>query len=133
MLATARPHLTAPPEPGAPLALTVPVWMKPPVAAPPELTPREQDILRSIANGDTVRLTARTLGIAEKTVENTQARLFRKLGVHNRPGALAAAHAVGLLPQPASGTAGPSRSSASMTGGAVPSPSATRSNSCSGV
>lgn len=85
----------------------------PPVATPPELTPREQDILRSIANGDTVRLTARTLGIAEKTVENTQARLFRKLGVHNRPGALAAAHAMGLLPQPASGTAGPSRSSAS--------------------
>jgi hypothetical protein len=44
-----------------------------------------------------VRLTARALGIAEKTVENTQARLFRKLGARNRPGALAAAHALGLL------------------------------------
>jgi DNA-binding NarL/FixJ family response regulator len=63
----------------------------------PQLTSREYDILRSIANGHTVRLTARALGIAEKTVENTQARLFRKLGARNRPGALAAAHALGLL------------------------------------
>jgi DNA-binding CsgD family transcriptional regulator len=38
------------------------------------------------------------LGIAEKTVENIQARLFRKLGARNRPGALAAAHALGLMP-----------------------------------
>jgi two-component system, NarL family, nitrate/nitrite response regulator NarL len=63
----------------------------------PVLTSRERDILRSIANGHTVRLTARALGIAEKTVENTQSRLFRKLGARNRPGALAAAHALGLL------------------------------------
>ena len=63
----------------------------------PELTSRECDILRSIADGHTVRQTARVLGIAEKTVENTQARLFRKLGARNRAGALAAAHALGLL------------------------------------
>ncbi|MFI5896142.1 LuxR family transcriptional regulator [Actinoplanes sp. NPDC051513] len=63
----------------------------------PELTVREADILRSIARGDTVRQTARSLGIAEKTVENTQARLFRKLGARNRAGALATAHALGLL------------------------------------
>jgi DNA-binding NarL/FixJ family response regulator len=63
----------------------------------PELTVREADILRSIARGDTVRQTARSLGIAEKTVENTQARLFRKLGARNRTGALATAHALGLL------------------------------------
>lgn len=69
----------------------------PSTAGLPELTSRECDILRSIANGHTVRLTARALGIAEKTVENTQARLFRKLGARNRPGALAAAHALGLL------------------------------------
>jgi two-component system nitrate/nitrite response regulator NarL len=30
-------------------------------------------------------------------VENTQARLFRKLGARNRAGALATAHALGLL------------------------------------
>lgn len=65
---------------------------------PLELTSRESDILRSIADGHTVRRTAQVLGIAEKTVENTQARLFRKLGARNRPGALAAAHALGLMP-----------------------------------
>jgi hypothetical protein len=31
-------------------------------------------------------------------VENVQTRLFRKLGVRNRPGALAVADAFGLLP-----------------------------------
>ena len=56
----------------------------PPVAAPPELTPREQDILRSIANGDTVRLTARTLGIAEKTVENHVRNILGKLHLNRR-------------------------------------------------
>jgi DNA-binding NarL/FixJ family response regulator len=63
----------------------------------PVLTSRERDILHSIAQGHTVRLTARALGIAEKTVENIQARLFRKLGARNRPTALAIAHALGLL------------------------------------
>ena len=63
----------------------------------PELTARECDILHSIAEGHTVRQTARTLGIAAKTVENTQARLFRKLGARNRAAALATAHAIGLL------------------------------------
>jgi DNA-binding NarL/FixJ family response regulator len=65
----------------------------------PELTARECDILRSIADGHTVRQTARLLGIAEKTVENTQGHLFRKLGARNRSGALSAAHALGLLEQ----------------------------------
>jgi hypothetical protein len=31
-------------------------------------------------------------------VENVQTGLFRKLGVHNRPAALAVAEALGLLP-----------------------------------
>lgn len=63
----------------------------------PELTVREHDILRSIAQGDTVRQTARSLGISVKTVENTQGRLFRKLGARNRAGALAVAHGLGLI------------------------------------
>ena len=37
------------------------------------------------------------LGIAPKTVENIQTRLFRKLGVRNSAGALAVADAFGLL------------------------------------
>jgi DNA-binding NarL/FixJ family response regulator len=65
--------------------------------APPELTARECDILGSIARGHTIRQTARTLGIAAKTVENTQARLFRKLGVRNRMEALTTADALGLI------------------------------------
>lgn len=63
----------------------------------PELTAREADILRSIAMGHSVRQTAALLAIAEKTVENTQARLFLKLGTHNRAGAIGAAHGLGLL------------------------------------
>ena len=63
----------------------------------PELTARELDILHLIATGNTMRQTARALGIAEKTVENTQSRLYRKLGARNRSVALVAAHALGLL------------------------------------
>lgn len=63
----------------------------------PQLTARETDILRSIAKGHTVHQTARLLAIADKTVENTQARLFLKLGTHSRSGALTAAHSLGLL------------------------------------
>ncbi len=63
----------------------------------PELTSRESDILSSMAQGHSIRQTARALGIAPKTVENVQTRLFRKLGVRNRSGALAVADAFGLL------------------------------------
>jgi DNA-binding NarL/FixJ family response regulator len=65
----------------------------------PELAAREGDVLASIARGYSIRQTARLLGIAPKTVENVQTRLFRKLGVPNRAGALAVADAFGLLPE----------------------------------
>jgi DNA-binding NarL/FixJ family response regulator len=64
----------------------------------PDLTARESDILRCLAQGYSIRQTARALGIAPKTVENVQTRLFRKLGVRNRSGAFAVADAFGLLP-----------------------------------
>jgi DNA-binding NarL/FixJ family response regulator len=64
----------------------------------PDLTVRERDILRCIESGNSIRQTARSLGIAPKTVENVQTGLFRKLGVHNRAGALAVAEGLGLLP-----------------------------------
>ncbi|MBO0775254.1 MAG: response regulator transcription factor, partial [Actinobacteria bacterium] len=73
----------------------------------PELTVRERDILRCIASGQSIRQTGRALGIAPKTVENVQTGLFRKLGVHNRPGALAAAEALGLLPAAVTSPASP--------------------------
>jgi DNA-binding NarL/FixJ family response regulator len=63
----------------------------------PLLTSREKDILRSIAVGHTVRQTARSLGIAVKTVENIQARLLRKLDAKNRASALASAYELGLI------------------------------------
>jgi DNA-binding NarL/FixJ family response regulator len=66
----------------------------------PELTARESDVLRAVAQGLSIRQVARLLGIAPKTVENVQTRLFRKLGVRNRSGALAVADAFGLLPEP---------------------------------
>jgi DNA-binding NarL/FixJ family response regulator len=72
----------------------------------PELTARESDILRFGAQGYSIRQTARLLGIAPKTVENIQTRLFRKLGVRNRPGAVAVANAFGLLPTAAPVPAG---------------------------
>ncbi|MEJ3745741.1 LuxR C-terminal-related transcriptional regulator [Actinomycetes bacterium KLBMP 9797] len=66
-------------------------------AVGPSLTAREHDILRSIGRNHTVRQTARSLGIAIKTVENAQVHLFSKLGVHNRAAALAKAYSLGLL------------------------------------
>ncbi|MDQ1647617.1 MAG: two-component system, NarL family, nitrate/nitrite response regulator NarL [Cryptosporangiaceae bacterium] len=68
---------------------------------PPKLSAREQDILRSVARGHTVRQTALTLGIATKTVENLQAHLFSKLGVHSRVAALNVAQVLGLVQLPA--------------------------------
>jgi DNA-binding NarL/FixJ family response regulator len=62
------------------------------------LTKREADILASIGRGDAVKQTARTLGISEKTVQNLQSRLFRKIGARNRAQAVTRAHDLGLLP-----------------------------------
>jgi two-component system nitrate/nitrite response regulator NarL len=67
---------------------------------PPKLSAREQDILRSVARGHTVRQTALTLGIATKTVENLQAHMFSKLGVHSRVAALNVAQVLGLVQLP---------------------------------
>lgn len=83
-----------------PYTATLATWPPQPTGGVPDLTPRERDILRSIARGHTVRQTARELGIAAKTVENTQARLFRKLGARNRAETLTIARDVGLLNNP---------------------------------
>lgn len=74
----------------------------------PTLTRRETDIIRSILAGESVKQTAKTLGIAPKTVENLQSRLFKKLKVRNRAQAVARVHQLGLLeglntPHPAGG------------------------------
>jgi DNA-binding NarL/FixJ family response regulator len=61
------------------------------------LTPRERAILQSVQQGESVKQTARSLGISPKTVENLQSRLFRKLGARNRAHAVTLAHGLGLL------------------------------------
>lgn len=80
-----------------PLERTAGMRFAAPELQKPTLTARECDILVSIGHSLTVRQTARRLGIAVKTVENSQVHLFRKLGVHNRAEALAAAYSLGLL------------------------------------
>jgi DNA-binding NarL/FixJ family response regulator len=64
-----------------------------------DLTPREHQILHSIDRGESVKQTARALGISPKTVENLQSRLFTKLDVRNRAQAVSYAHRLGLLPE----------------------------------
>ena len=85
------------------------------------LTKREGEILLSIDGGETVKQTARTLGIAPKTVENLQSRLFRKLGVRNRAQAVALAHSLGLIPR--AGAVTETTSSEDMTSPRTPQPS----------
>lgn len=94
--------LTVAPQPAAELVAMIDAGPGGPGGAGlPVLTARESQILRSIAAGDTVRQTARALGITQKPVENTQARLFRKLGSRNRaatPGPGARPRAAGPVP-----------------------------------
>jgi DNA-binding NarL/FixJ family response regulator len=61
------------------------------------LSHREAEILHLVEAGQSVKQTARQLGISPKTVENTQRHLFRKLGVRNRAQAVARSYALGLL------------------------------------
>ena len=69
----------------------------PRVATADDLTQRERQILVSIDRGESVKQTARSLGISPKTVENLQSKLFTKLGARNRAQAVSQAHTLGLL------------------------------------
>lgn len=68
-------------------------------AAEPEedLTPRERQVLRAVAEGLSNRDTAARLGISERTVQKHAENIFRKLGVRDRVGAVSAAFRRGLL------------------------------------
>ncbi|MFI9387195.1 LuxR C-terminal-related transcriptional regulator [Kutzneria sp. NPDC052558] len=61
------------------------------------LTKREREILGSMERGQSAKDAAAQLGISVRTVENLRNQLFRKLGVHTRAAALAAAKELGLL------------------------------------
>jgi DNA-binding NarL/FixJ family response regulator len=63
-----------------------------------ELTPRQREILKLIANGLTNRQIAETLGVHIKTVESHRTDLMRRLGIHNVAGLVRYAIRHGLLP-----------------------------------
>jgi pimeloyl-ACP methyl ester carboxylesterase/DNA-binding CsgD family transcriptional regulator len=68
--------------------------VEPPQAA---LTPREQQVLRHIAEGDANKRIASSLGISIATVERHVTNLYRKLGANGRADATRAAVAMGLV------------------------------------
>jgi HD-GYP domain-containing protein (c-di-GMP phosphodiesterase class II) len=51
------------------------------------LTSREMDVLRAIARGQSMKETARALGISPKTVDNHTQNVYAKIGVKTRGGA----------------------------------------------
>jgi DNA-binding NarL/FixJ family response regulator len=50
----------------------------------PTLTSREQEVLKLLAEGKTVRAAATDLGLSSKTVDSHKFNLMRKLGIHKR-------------------------------------------------
>ena len=61
---------------------------EPKAPAPPsdldKLTPREREILACLARGESNKLIARVLDLAESTVKNNLSSLFQKIGVRDR-------------------------------------------------
>ena len=48
------------------------------------LTSREEEVLKLLAEGETVRSAASVLGVSIKTVDAHKFNLMRKLGIHNK-------------------------------------------------
>ncbi|MCI3271826.1 response regulator transcription factor [Streptomyces cylindrosporus] len=68
------------------------------VAAPaPELTAREREVVRLMADGHSNRAIAESLYLSEATVKTHLVRIYRKLGVDNRAAAVSEAVRRGLL------------------------------------
>lgn len=67
-------------------------------AAPAQLTPRELDVLASIASGATNSAAANRLRLRPETVKSYLRSAMRKLGAHTRLEAVVAARRAGLLP-----------------------------------
>jgi DNA-binding CsgD family transcriptional regulator len=62
------------------------------------LTPRESELLELLASGQSNKELARTLGISPNTVKAHLARLYEKLEVPNRIGAIEKARSLALIP-----------------------------------
>jgi DNA-binding CsgD family transcriptional regulator len=61
------------------------------------LTPREIDILRLIARGDTYERAAERLGLSAHTVASYVKKIYRKLDVHSAGAAVMRAVRLGVL------------------------------------
>jgi DNA-binding NarL/FixJ family response regulator len=64
---------------------------------PPELTDRENEVLKLIADGLMNREISCNLGISESTVENHIHHIYGKLGISNRAQAVAYAFRAGIF------------------------------------
>jgi DNA-binding NarL/FixJ family response regulator len=62
-----------------------------------ELTPRQREILRLVAEGLMTKAIARRLGISIKTVEGHRTQLMDRLGIHDVAGLVRYAIRIGLL------------------------------------
>jgi DNA-binding NarL/FixJ family response regulator len=93
-------------------------------SAPP-LTPREREVLQSIADGLSGRQIARRLGISESTARTHMENVRKKLGARSQTQALAPGSDSGLSPSAEAGHVGP--------GSRSPNPSPSASQACGGV
>ena len=84
-----KPEKQDAPEPATPLS---------------ELTPREQEILSHIAEGESNKVIAKHLGISDGTVKLHVKAILRKLGVHSRVEAAVIAVEHGAMRRNKSGT-----------------------------
>jgi DNA-binding NarL/FixJ family response regulator len=67
------------------------------VSPPPELTEREREVVRLMADGHSNRAIAEALFLSEATVKTHLVRVYRKLGADNRAAAVSEAVRRGLL------------------------------------
>jgi two-component system, NarL family, response regulator NreC len=65
-----------------------------------DLTGREREVMRLLAEGRTVRQAASELGVSVKTVEAHKFNLMRKLDIHNKAQLVTAAIQRNILPAP---------------------------------
>jgi DNA-binding NarL/FixJ family response regulator len=65
-----------------------------------DLTPRELTMLEAISRGLSTKVISRELWISEKTVKFHLTNIYRKLGVHNRTGAMRYAFEHDLISRP---------------------------------
>jgi NarL family two-component system response regulator YdfI len=70
-----------------------------PAAASADLTERELEVLRGVAQGERSKEIALRLGISERTIKAHLASIYNRLGVDSRAAAIAVAAQRGLLPK----------------------------------